>query len=98
MLFLLTRNGRSAVNLEKAQNLSIVERLGVYELVYFRGDSQCVIINNFRTEDRAKEFLEYLLDYIANEDIKKRKVITCDNIYYYGAQREKEALITREKK
>ncbi len=96
MLFLLTRNGRSAVNLEKAQNLSIVERLGVYELVYFRGDCQCVIINNFRTEDSAKEFLEYLLDYIANEDIKKRKVITCNNIYYYASQQEKEGCLIRE--
>ena len=36
MLFLLTQNERSAVNLETAQHLSIIERLGIYELVFFR--------------------------------------------------------------
>lgn len=92
MLFLLTQNKRSAVNLEMAQNLSIVERLGIYELVFFREGQQCVVINSFNKEEHAIMFLSELLDYIENRDKEeiKRNIITCDLIYYHMREKEIE--------
>lgn len=90
MLFLLTQNKRSAVNLETAQHLSIIERLGIYELVFFRESYQCVVINSFHEEKHAIDFLRELLDYIENRDKEeiKPKIITCDLIYNYMRKKE----------
>ena len=98
MLFLLTQNERSAVNLKMAQNLSIIEKLGRYELVFFREGYQCVVIHTFITEDLAKEFLEKLLCYIANlnDDYPKFKVITCSQIYNYNKSLESEGFSCRK--
>lgn len=96
MLFLLTKNRRSVVNLEKAQNLSIIEKLGIYEIVFFREGQQCVIINDFSTEDEAKLFLEMLLRYIIDKcSEKSRNIITCKQIYDYSRQLETEGLEDR---
>lgn len=95
MLYLLTQNGRSAVNLKLAQNLSIIEKLGTYELVFFREGQQCCIIDTFRSEKEAKDFLCGLLELISLKCESIRGYITCRDIYNFKISKEYEGISSR---
>ena len=88
-MFLFSRDGLGAVNLNYAQSLGIHERNGRWEICAFRADSRFIILNDFETLDEAKKMLKATLEMVAKNE---NSCISQKDIYDY--MRTKEEYMT----